>query len=247
MLGLTRNIGSVVHIQIRGANQAPATTLRLQVRKLYTLAMVVGITWFVLFVGTLFFFREIEINRKLIDRLLELETQMALVATERKNPVKAERQEPAAEENWATVTRELMVAPVVVPSVVTAHLGELNIECTQETCDTRAYLTPASPGIAEGSVLLVLEAEVTRIGGADPNVPARKQFISYPGFKLLDDLDATKATALEKRPFRFTRALPTNIQFKIGSLHQPVAINLYLFDSHHNLIHHERKSIERDH
>ena len=258
MFQLTRHLGPFVYLQVRtSADEAPQA-FRVTMRRVVAALWIVGLGIMGLLFGFLFFFRELEINRKLSERVLELETTLALNATVRptapimpapvSTPVPPSRAAPAESFNETATEREpAAVVPPAPSHTVPARMSELFSECNDGVCDIRTYLIPTAPGTAEGSLALVLEEEVSRIGAADPNMPARRQFIYYPGFTTMEDFDAEKTASLEKKHFRFARALPTNVQFNVGKLNQPIAINLYIFDAEDNLVHHERKTIEHDH
>ncbi|MBI1859697.1 MAG: hypothetical protein HYR96_02110 [Deltaproteobacteria bacterium] len=252
MFQLTKQLGPFLYVQLRTRSDGPQA-YRVTMRRLYSAAWILGLILLGLSFGCLLFFRELEINRKLSERVLELETALTLSSTTRAtSPIAPAPQAPAIMENAteAGPSREPTAATVAVPAPVTqaiqtvpAKMSELFWECNDGICDIRTYLIPAAPGTAEGSLALVLEEEISRIGGADPNIPARRQFVYYPGFTAMEEFDAEKTGALEKRHFRFARALPTNVQFNIGKLNQPIAINLYIFDAEDNLVHHERKPL----
>lgn len=254
MIQRFKEFAGLLQIQIRAPGNPPYG-FQLSANDFYTLAIVIGLGTLGLATGTCLFFREVEINRKITERLLELETILFLQNATRSVPVAPvietspgsgsmsdEHASPAA----PLSLREPTAIAVPTELTVTAKLNELAAECSETMCSVSTYLTPSSPGNAAGSLSLVLEAEVTRIGGADPNAPTRRQFVYYPGLILFDEFDSDKAATLEKKSFRFSRALPTRVQFTIGKLHRPIAINLYLFDTENNLVRHERKPLSHD-
>lgn len=251
MLQLTRQLGSFLYVQLRINGEAPSA-FRIAVRRLYALVSILSLGVLLLATGFLFFFRELEINRKLVERVLELETAMILnsstrpAATIPKSVPQAAPQAAIDPRVGTSLGREpTALAPV--QAIVPARMNDLIADCNDKVCDIHTYLIPVAPGTAEGSLALVLEEEISRIGGADPNTPPRRQFVYYPGFTTMEEFDVEKTAALERKHFRFARALPTNVQFPIGKLNQPIAINLYIFDNENNLVHHERKTIEHDH
>lgn len=243
MLHRFKNLARELEIQIRAPGRAPYS-FRLTTHELILGLSVVGTLWLFTATGTLFFFREVEINRKVMEKVLELETGLLLNVPNRsliaQPEVKIEPEKELIREPTA-VTSE--ISPELT---VNAKLHELIAECSETSCTVSTILTPASHGIAKGSLSMVLEAIVPRIGGADPNAPNRAQFIYYPGLEVLDQFDPEKAVTLQKRQFKFSRALPTRVEFTIGKLHRPIAINLYLFDASNNLIGHERKTLSHD-
>ena len=64
-------------VLIHGGSGAPQS-IRVPVKKLTSILTLVGLSFVITLAGTLLFFREIEINRKLQERLLDVETREKL-------------------------------------------------------------------------------------------------------------------------------------------------------------------------
>ncbi len=224
-------------LTIHRGSGAPLS-VRLDLKRLLSLFSLIMGLFFLSFVGSLFLFREIERSRSMQERLLELELIEQLRATEttsKKQNLTAATETPAIQ------------TPIAAPESLERTLGrltELSVDCLAEQCTVRSLMVPTSPGIAQGNILMVLEAEVPRIGARDPSTEIRKRFYFYPGSGYLDELTQSSLDSLEKKPFRFSKALQTNVSFKLGKLMRPLAINFYLYDQKNDLIRHERKAIE---
>lgn len=227
---------------------------RLSLRKVSRLLAVAGVSFLITGAGTLLFFRELELNRKLQDRLLELETReqlsrlpLPMPATPSGKPVTPVS---AADRTLADST---MKAPTEATdsesgnaglSPASTRIADLATECSPEECRVRFSLVPASTGTAQGQLLVVLEAEVPRIGAGNPTTQVRRRYYMYPGNDARDELAQRDLASIAKKQFRFSRALQTTASFKIAKLQRPLAVNLYLFDRDGVLQHHERKVIE---
>jgi hypothetical protein len=245
--------------------------LRLDLRKLATILVSFGFALLACFCGTLLFFRELEINRQLLDRALDAEVRGKLLAagiaapkvvspgkttTDKattvpganaaaKAPVEDEEAVPAPKVAETVPAKTDAREPPEVQRVGT-RVAELLVECTGETCTVDLSLLPTSPGVAKGQLLLVLETEIPRIGSGDPSSPMRKRYYLYPGYTTRDELAPEALTTVEAKPFHFSRGLHTRATFTLGKLLRPLAINAYLFDVDKNLLSHERKAVETD-
>ena len=216
-------------------------SLRLNVRKMYLLGFLLSTVYLTTFSGSLLFFREVEINRKLEERVLELEMREKL-----------SKMLPAPVENVSrqiteTDNPELLVDKNALADTATgikAHIGGLNVECVTGRCGVKLDIVPLASGTAQGQLLVILETEIPRIGSRNPTTEIRKRYFVYPGGKARDELDQADIISLERKNFRFSRALQTSAEFRIGTLLRPIAVNVYLYDSARNLIQHERKVIE---
>lgn len=256
-------------ILIHGGSGVPYA-MRLNVARLSLVVFSLGAAFFCTLVGTLFFFRELEMNRKLTERVLEFETKEFL-ANLSIAPVKplAEAavpsavapapKAPVAQSTLDRTTTALTLATPtppqtaaaaalesVTPSTVQARIGELGAECFEEDCEIRLSMVPTRTGVAQGELLVILETEIPRIGAGNPTTQIRKRFFIYPGSQTRDDLPQESLNEITRKPFRFTRGLQTTTNFTIGKLLRPLAVNVYLFDKDRTLIHHERKAIERE-
>lgn len=212
--------------------------------------------------GTLFFFRELENNRKLQAEILETRLKLQLKTLSEPESLMLNRQlgytvqliEDQAVEN-ISVSRSAQ-SETGTPkkpqdswmglgqSPVAARIGSLSSECQADNCAVKLELVPSGSGISQGELLIVLETEVPRIGSRVISVQQRKQFILYPGYNTRDEFSNTDISSLEKRPFKFSKTLSASLNFKVTKLLRPLAINVYLFDSRKNLTHHERKTID---
>jgi len=233
--------------------------VRLEMRKIYLLASLILGIFFCFFSGTVLFFRELEMNRKLEDRLLVLDTREKLripSAPTQTNPVSQSITsfiEPAIQQKVEQkVERKLTETPPIaktepeIAGPVSARLSDFTVDWNGETCTAHISLVPTTTGMAEGDLLLILETEIPRIGGSNPSSQIRKRYFIYPGYQSRDELDESQISQIDRKPFHFSRALQTSATFNVGKLLRPIALNVYVFDSNKTLIHHERKPIETD-
>jgi hypothetical protein len=121
-----------------------------------------------------------------------------------------------------------------VSSPVKAKVSEINTECVAGKCGLRLVLVPAAPGSVEGSLVVVLETEIPRIGTANSTSSVQKRFFIYPGYHAKDEIDLKQVNLLEAKPFKMSRALTTNIDFQFGDLLRPFAVNVFIFDAKKN-------------
>jgi hypothetical protein len=204
-------------------------------------ALVFAVTVF----GTLLFFRELELNRKMQEHVLKLESERRLYQAfplpermlAQASPVVAN----APQAIHKTDDTPKSDAGVGAEAVALARINDLRMECTEEECSIKLGMVTSQPGTAVGQLMLVLETEVPRIGGANPSTPVRKRYFVYPGNTARDELDPNQLGTLAQKSFRFTRALQTSNVFKMGKLLRPLAINAYVFDSEKTLLQHERR------
>lgn len=312
-------------ILVHGGSGTPYA-MRLNLSKLSIALLVLGCAFFIALTGSLCFFRELEINRKLTERVLEFETKERLAklplfpsataglssnanqeastqpkmvtnslpadsATEglslasvastprdlSRTPMatttkaNSTANSPAANslsptqlpsltrdsstqnatEKISQSTSSLSVATnptaeTLAPNTVQARIGELGVECFEEDCEVRLSMVPTRTGVAQGELLVVLETEIPRIGAGNPSTQMRKRYFIYPGNETRDEFSQELINEIARKSFRFTRGLQTSTSFAIGKLLRPLAVNIYLFDKEKTLIHHERKSIERE-
>ncbi len=228
--------------------------------------VIAGLTLFVLglFLGTLFFFRELEINRKLQAQVLETELNLQLKSLSEPENFTPNRQLGYSvnlsedEELKKSLSRSKTASLLsnnssekeswinLSASPVAARLGSLSSECQADNCAVKLELLPSGNGVSQGELLIVLETEVPRIGVRGISVQQRKQFIFYPGYYSREEFSTSDISSFEKRPFKFSKTLNASLNFKVTRLLRPLAINVYLFDSQKTLIHHERKTIDLD-
>jgi hypothetical protein len=209
-----------------------------------------AIAYVVSVLGSLLFFRELEINRKLQEHVLRLESEKRLYQTY-PLPTRA-----PAETAQAIPTKKGSIPQIsaAVPPKETensapevfARINELRIECSDEECSIKTGMVTTQQGTAVGELLLVLETEVPRIGSAAPNAPVRKRFFIYPGNAAKDELDPNSLSGLEHKAFRFSRVLQTTTVLKMGKFFRPLAINAYVFDPDKTLLQHERRTIDNE-
>lgn len=198
------------------------------------------------FFGTLFFFRELEVNRHLQDRVLVLENEMsfhrlgqqsiqtpALTATTTATATPAV--EPVREET-----------PVVVSNVVRARVADFTVDCLEGTCTIHLGMVPTRSGTTAGSLVVILETELPRIGMGNPGTAVRKRYFLYPGEKTVDELSMEQISRLDRKSYRFSRALQNTISFKVERTLRPIAANAYLYDEEGTLLVHERRAIKSD-
>jgi hypothetical protein len=238
------------------------TAFRVNVRKLAVVSALISFLLLASVFGSLLFFRELEINRKLATKVLELEMreQFAAVSpgaseTSVARGLDAQTNGSAAAAAVALAANPGMSkseikpettaeAPAPAPAATGPRIGEFNVECDAGTCGVRVSLVPTASGLTQGQMLIILEAEIPRIGTRNPTTNVRKRFFVYPGNLSKDEMSATDLATFEAKSFRFTRALQTNADFAIGNLLRPLAVNVYLYDTNKTLISHERRVIE---
>ncbi len=247
----------IIHLFMQPTEGNPIS-FKLDLRQSSKLVAILCFLFFILFLGTLFFFRELETNRKLHAEVLETKLKLKLtqlsdpqniiptrqlgysVSVEsdeslKKQPTQeATSPESAQKESWMTLT----------PTIVSARLGSLSSECQVDNCSVKLELLPSGNGISQGELLMILETEVPRIGSRGVSTQQRKQFIFYPGYSTKDEFNSSELTQYERRPFKFSKTLNASVNFKVSKLLRPLALNIYLFDSRRTLIHHERKVID---
>lgn len=241
--------------------------MRVDLRKLSMLLALIAVAFLLFLTGTLGFFRELENNRKLENKVLELESReklaIALQSAPRMLAATPQSATPPATIVATPVTpKQTTIAPVAsvpdaaekaetpaataAPTPVNARIGDITPECEGQTCEIRVSMVPTSSGVVAGELLLVLETEIPRIGAGNPTTQVRKSYYSYPGLETRSEIDQEGLLTLRRKPFRFSRALQTVANFSIGKLLRPLAVNVYIFDREHNLVTHERKAIESD-
>jgi hypothetical protein len=205
--------------------------------------------------GTLLFFRELELNRKLQDQLLDAETREKLgqvLAANHPAPgtaasaaVPATAPAPAREAAATTVGTDDEGAASGSSSA--GRVNDLQVDCTKGKCAVRLSLMTDGSGTADGQLLIILESEIPRIGtGATSGAPLRKRYFIYPGDITRDELDQSSLSQLDSKSFHFARALQTSVTFQVGKLLRPLAVNAYIYDKDHALVQHERKVIESE-
>lgn len=193
--------------------------------------------------GSLLFFRELELNRKLQDQLLELETREKIAALLPQAAMTGARSAASTTDATATDTADRTTSS----AANAGRISELAVDCQRGKCGVKLSLMSNGSANAEGDLLVVLEAEVPRIGSAaTPGTAMRKRFYIYPGDLNRDELDQTGLNALERKSFRFAHALQTTVNFELGKLMRPLAVNAYVYDKDHALVQHERRAIDGD-
>jgi hypothetical protein len=219
---------------------------RLDVRAASLIVLMVSSLLLISLCGSLLFFRELEINRKLVDRVLELEISEKLANLNSLSNTLVTRMPTGT----AITTGEAIHkdTPETTPATnaaeaTKARVGLLNVECASESCSVSLSLVPTEPGLVRGSLLVVLETEIPRIGTAKASAIRERYFI-YPGETSMDEVSQEALLKIPGKIFHFSKGLQSTVEFNIGGLLRPLAVNVYLFDTEHNLIQHERKVIE---
>jgi hypothetical protein len=247
------------------AEPHPPVFFRLSIQKLSLFAALFAFILTLSLTLSLFFFRELELNRKLEGKVLALETdnQLAQLQVGRASYVPQEikpstkslasvpaKKEPVVSQPEPAAAPAVVAKPVVSEAAVSrpaqARVSDLTSECDEKYCEIKLSLMPTGSGTVEGELLMVLELEVPRIGGGNAATANRKQYILYPGFQSVDELSPNELQDFEKRTFKFGRGLQTNASFEVNKLLRPIAIHVYLFDTEGTLIQHERRTVERE-
>ena len=226
--------------------------VKINVKRLIGLLCLLGMSIGAAMLGSLLFFRELEVNRKLTEKVLSFETATALrSALEQREaqPVtpapEAKEGEPVSQPRQVAAA-PTQTAPVVSKTTAQARIAALSTTCNEQGCGARLSMVPSGTGPVSGQLLIVLETEIPRIGTGNPTSSVRKRFFIYPGNLTQDELEANQIPKFTRKRFRFTRALTTTANFPVGKLLRPLAMNVYLFDSEGNRTHHERRVIEKD-
>lgn len=223
-------------VLIHSGKGAPLA-FKLDVSKAYLLLGTLTSIVLGLVVGTLLFFRELESNRELQESLLESMLRERVLA----ETVKFRQETSApAQLTVATPVRDVTGERPALRS----RVSEVNTECAAGRCAIRIVVVPATSAVVDGSILVVLETEIPRIGTARATSSSQKRFFIYPGYHSKDELDLKEVNRLEGKKFRMSRALNTNVDFQFGELLRPLAVNIFVFDTEKNLVQHERRQIE---
>lgn len=219
-------------------NDQKPLAIRTQTQPVISFVLVFSILFLFFFTGTLCFFRELEINRKLSDRILELElSERVQKLLTHQIPITIQKSSSASAAE--TGNNIIPAKPTQIPK-----LGDIQVEQSGETSWVKLSLLPNGIGLAEGQLLVVLETEVPKIGTHTAQNSSRKKYFIYPNGKALDQLNSGELQEFEKKRFQFSKLLQTQIDFKIGKFLKPVAANVYLYDKEDNLIQHVRKQFE---
>lgn len=243
-------------VQIHAGTGSPYA-VRVNSKRLVGLVLFLGIAYCVFFTGSLLFFRELEVSRKLQEKVLEFETSQKLaqqIQLASRNvaasPAGPEPVAPARPPQSTTVSATPVVDAKAVTatasSSISARIADLVVSCAEDGCSAKVSMVPVSTGIAQGQLLVILETEIPRIGSANPGSNIRKRYFSYPSNTTKDDITQQDLDALPRKAFKFSRALQTTVKFNTGKLLRPLALNVYLFDGAGNRTHHERKTIETE-
>lgn len=260
---------SHLFVQVHSGTGTPYA-IRINTKKLVGLISLLSTGFVAAIIGTLLFFRELEMNRVLHDKVLtfetrdkiaeQLKTSPRMVAT---NVVATNIDKATPTPKDATALKETAELTTDDPSeetdsdlgigatedkaqklnTVPARIADLNSQCFEETCTVKVTMMPNTPGMAQGELLIVLETEIPRIGTANPTSNIRKRYFIYPGYQTVDELDQEKLHRMARKSYRFSRALVTTAEFTIGKLLRPFGVNIYLFDKAGNSVHHERREI----
>lgn len=198
--------------------------------------------------STLLYFVEVEENRRLHDRVLELETLQKLSQLRDTLPP-----EPKVDPKIVPIpVPQVTPRPVQIARRVDSPpairnqplLSEFNVECTETACEAAIGLLPKQPGSVDGGLLLILETQIRGIGMGSGETPWRR-YLTYPEGNSLNEMNDDLIVTLTRKQFHFVRSLTTKAPFDLGKQLLPTAINLYLFDAEGSILLHERKTLER--
>jgi len=212
-----------------------SSALKVKPGLLLVLLSQIVLGFFLCLVGTLLFFREADKNRKLKIEVQNYEIQAWISKNKLPDAEKA-----------LEASRDISKEGIKKPTTTLASalkVSEMTYDCAEETCYTAVNLANTGQGIYEGSLLMVLEALVPRIGAPIQDSAPRKKFLIYPGEKSLDEFDPSKTADLQKKNFKFTRALSTNHAFKLGKLLKPAALHVFIYDAKDGLVLRESKTL----
>lgn len=244
-------------VQVHAGTGSPYA-VRVNSKKLVGLVLFLATAYCVFLTGSLLFFRELEVSRKLSEKVLEFETgqklaqQIQLAARNvAASGTAGPDVSPAAKTTAPTTAPATVKAPEIAKAVTptgisSARIADLVASCSEDGCQAKLSMVPVSTGVAQGQLLVILETEIPRIGSASPGSNVRRRFFTYPSNQTKDELSQQDLEQLQRKAFRFSRALQTTVKFNIGKLLRPLAVNIYLFDSAGNRTHHERKPLERE-
>lgn len=223
----------------------PLRIIRIEKRNLLRLFYSIGLFVIMLFLGTLMFFREIEINRKLEEKLLMLESKQKLHEMINKLEASIPIQERELANN-VTETKAVVNHLVSTESIskITEFVGtkivNFSTECIETSCTVKLSMIPISQGTTKGSLLIILETHLP----TSESIAAAKRYFIYPEQADRDDISQKDLLQLKRKEYQFSRILNVSTQFNIGKLLKPIAINVYLFDMEGNNTLHERKLLE---
>lgn len=214
--------------------------VNVDVRKIYTFLVLLALFSAFTTLGTILFFRELEISEQFQQRVLELEIHSRLAPTAATAPQAAlPVAAPPAEAPAETAGVPSETAPA--GSTVNARISGARLTCTDVECRVNLGLVPTKPGTATGRLLVVLETEAIRIGAATHTSDGLTRYLVYPGFRNLDALDRAELATLPGKNFRFTSALQSTVTFQIDRTLKPIAVDVFLFDEKSFLVHHKRQ------
>src|SRR3989338_2176995 len=157
MFQFIHQIGPCIYVEIRLAGNPPVA-FRVSFKRLYTLLLVVAVSTLMLMAGTILFFGEVEHNRKLTEKVLELETKIVLSNASRSTVfqrVPASIPVPTGTSDLGENSPAPSVQTVSTAPVVAARLTELSAQCFSQSCQIKSNLIPSSPGVAQGGILMV--------------------------------------------------------------------------------------------
>lgn len=218
--------------------------VQVDVRKIYTFLMLLALFSGFTTLGTILFFRELEISERFEQRVLELEIHSRLMkAGVPTMPIAdtTEKSAPAATTADAVAAMPETAESLPATTTVRARISGLRLTCTEVECRVNLGLVPTKPGTATGRLLVVLETEAVRIGAATHTSDGLTRYLVYPGFRNLDTLDRAELATLPGKPFRFTSALQSTVTFQIDRTVKPMAVDVFLFDDNSILVHHKRQ------
>jgi hypothetical protein len=244
------------------ANDSPYA-ISVNIKRIYVMLTFFSFGFLILFFGSLLFFREVEMNRHLEDRVLQLETRDQLwcannplptgdgisgtqsgfrIPMALPNAFRAETSVPVARE----LDQAAPAAAVSNDTFVKPRIEEFEVECTADSCSLTLSMVPTHAGVSQGRLLFVLESEVPRIGtsAVSSETQIREKYMTYPGNLSMDSFSPEDIANQPTKPFHFGRALQTSAEFKVGKLLRPLAANVYILAPDNTLLLHERKVID---
>ena len=126
-----------------------------------------------------------------------------------------------------------------------AHISNVYARCQGMECDVRFTLLAQSGVDGVGSMSVVLESEVPRVGSSDPLATPKKKYTVYPGNKSYEAMSDADVAGLAVKPFHFAHTLPVTVTFSHPLVQHPIAAHIYLFDANHRIQAHQQTVPEK--
>lgn len=263
---LASNLSEYLLITIHSPQEGPRS-YRIEIRRLFLLCTVLATAFVFLFLGTMLFFREMEITRKLESAVLQLEIEArvtqdlaqfkeipaipAISVPAKKTepeplkptpePVRAvagEKEAKAPLNKKVTLASTAPVSQMEAPAPVNAKISSLRADCQASTCKADVRLAPEKTGSVQGELLMVLE-----LVQSQPDGNSQARYLVYPGYEQSASFDINKIKKGRGNSFRFSRVLMKGVNFKVDPTFRPVAVNAYVRDLDGKVVQHKRQSI----